>query len=843
MSEKCHCCEGPVTTAVTCPYCVEKDHVWCSNECRATGGWAQHEPHCQGVVKNCPADVLVAVPYAWQNLSPAEAWESQRERFPATLIVHERDPIQMKVSQTLIPGIEKSVDSSGAVTAPDESKPHQVTLTVNGTRVTAKSTDTLLSVRSANRQTRSLNDARATRAHKGNTYWFSGSALQGAALLPNQVNTISLGDKQVQFYFCDTLGDIRQQLGHQMEDFVKSQYKFKGLGNGKDCRTFLAVNAQTSDSVVVTVRDSALCDLEFYSAHEPRPVQLQKETYDLTMDERNADDVKALCYAIEMAQVDRPDFLEEALETLQGHLKHVLSNSNDIAASVEQTIEIRGLIVDVQKQLIESGMSASVNDYKNLFSSGEPGKLYQKLVMSANGELKQIAETLYKRIQWRDELQTLKQKKGTFTKAIPSLRRGYIVREIEQIKMNLNKMKQALDDLIRLRSEFASPSQLEGDARYLDWVTVRKAVDELLIEDFRRFPEADKTARSIRKTPWQRKPKRTNDVNSKASLVGMLPRDAISLTFDFTEDQKIFAEFDYETWLMHLEANLAQYGEIVDGKWMVRNVNMLETEIGTFGPTDIDRQGTLTQNGLQVTVPSLSGAKETYFITQVGLKLSTPTPLNMQRLKYFRQRRQVLGDKEVCVFVVQFFENTKQARLYSAAVAPSMTIEQAYVQATGDPAPKYLFSSPMFNSYSNTFNNVDTIEQALNGTGVIYSRRPVTSEYLSTVGGPNVYDVFTLVEATDEFEPADNSESDSHTTPSKRPGTSDRPRERSREYPRVPRAFDPSSVVDRGGERGGGVLFYGMDEDQDISCKHKGDSWYHMKKREDEERDDFDMDW
>lgn len=177
-------------------------------------------------------------------------------------MVYDRDPLQQTVKQTVIPGISKPPAQDAAKNAQvDPIKNTSFTVQVNEQSLGPfRAVERVISAKSSDARARSLADARSSsRNARGTTYWVQGSA----QLLPGQVNTIRLDkDREVAFYYSDTLADIRGSLGHAMESHLKQQYKFKGLGSGKELRTFLAVNDKTSDSVTLTVNgDNQLVDL------------------------------------------------------------------------------------------------------------------------------------------------------------------------------------------------------------------------------------------------------------------------------------------------------------------------------------------------------------------------------------------------------------------------------------------------------------------------------------------------------------------------------------------------------------------------------------------------------
>ena len=808
MDISCDCCGSAIEQqkdAIQCPYCTEQSYVWCSAECRATGGWAQHEPHCTGVVKGCPEGTLVCVPYAWQNLTPESsiAWESQTLKFPSTLIVHDRDALKLTVQQTLIPPVSAPISSgSERNTEIQPVKNITFTLSVNDKSLgPMRAVERVISAKSSDSRARSLAEARAaSRDAKGVTYWAHGINQE---LKRNEVNTVKLSnEREVSFFFADTLGDIRASLGHGMEDHLKTQYKFKGLGSGKGLRTYLAVNDKTSDSVTLTVRDGAtLVDLEYFAAKEPKPVQLQRQTFDLKLDERNPDDVKALCYAIEESGM-----LHEQLASLQQHLKDMLRNPEGIASNVEEIISIRNTIAESQRELAQIGRQLTVQDYKERFTTGDPTTLYAKYASEPNGELKTLAAKLFKRVQWRDQLQNQSQKKGFWTGQVSNVRLRVVEQEIKAIKRSLTTMADALDELIELRKE--GGANLAEDNRYAAWVLLARRIQELQRENFSGFPEAGATARDIRLKPWDRKNRKpvqrqkTTMMERKigSSLIGMMPPSLKDGEFDFTKDQNMFppqiSQTDQLPWYHHLMAQVAVYA---DGD-VLYNVRA-----STPAP-----MGGETTELCFISTKGLEANDGSGFI--IGKEKAVGTMYYLEsNLNYLRAFQTALKFGKVAGRLVPLFVliSTKSA-IYTGFenVTDTDTGEEFVTKLRN----KYgvVLAPKMYRIGAEPIDVTRPIRGSYDGCGVVYFYQEK-----ATLGDVSK---LTLV---GNIQPEKVVENPRRTPPPPRG-----PREPRKAPPRVPRAFNPSSPADRGGERGGGVLFYGGPEE-----------------REEKERDDFDMDW
>ena len=823
MDISCDCCGSAIEQqkdAIQCPYCTEQSYVWCSAECRATGGWAQHEPHCTGVVKGCPEGTLVCVPYAWQNLTPESsiAWESQTLKFPSTLIVHDRDALKLTVQQTLIPPVSAPISSgSERNTEIQPVKNITFTLSVNDKSLgPMRAVERVISAKSSDSRARSLAEARAaSRDAKGVTYWAHGINQE---LKRNEVNTVKLSnEREVSFFFADTLGDIRASLGHGMEDHLKTQYKFKGLGSGKGLRTYLAVNDKTSDSVTLTVRDGAtLVDLEYFAAKEPKPVQLQRQTFDLKLDERNPDDVKALCYAIEESGM-----LHEQLASLQQHLKDMLRNPEGIASNVEEIISIRNTIAESQRELAQIGRQLTVQDYKERFTTGDPTTLYAKYASEPNGELKTLAAKLFKRVQWRDQLQNQSQKKGFWTGQVSNVRLRVVEQEIKAIKRSLTTMADALDELIELRKE--GGGNLAEDNRYAAWVLLARRIQELQRENFSGFPEAGATARDIRLKPWDRKNRKpvqrqkTSMVERKLAPI-RAGFDVVDGVLDFRNDQELFS-VDFEpgsvaaiAWNHHLLANLVEYGNSTYLAVKARKT------YASPGPALVDTGAAITKDGMK------SADDEYLFGFQVISKSETYRKPSQNVLSAFTDAKTRNAAREgfygIYVFIINNVENgqptawTRRLNIQRDTTFARLT-ESLQPNVLEFPKAKYLVGQVPEPS--------DRVSEKIPGTGVVYFE----FEDLGISAIDHLNNNFVIVpdnvinkKGADKVKETDLFGTFSHFPPRG-------PRVPREAAPKVPRAFNPSSAADRGGERNGGVLFYGGQRDQEGE----------------KERDDFDMDW
>jgi hypothetical protein len=622
-----------------------------------------------------------------------------------------------------------------------------------------------------------------------------------------------------------------------MEDHLKAQYKFKGLGSGKDLRTYLTVSDKTSDSVALTVRGGdELVDLEFYVAKEPRAIQLQRETFNTVVDERNADDVKALCYAIEESGM-----LKEQLATLQQHLKALLKNPQDIASNVEDIITVRSTIAETQHELAQIGRQMSVQDYKDRFTHGDPSTLYAKYASEPGGELKTLAAKLFKRVQWRDQLQNQSQKKGFWTGQVSNVRLRVVEQEIRMVKQSLTTMGRALDELIELREEGAGDvSKITlNDARYAAWLELRKRITELQRENFSMFPEAGATARDIRLKPWDRKNRKpvqrqkTSLSQRKigSSLIGMMPAMSNEV-LNIIADQDRLAEVDDVTWELHLCANLSVYGT---GTGSDRKVDPVLCQFlsnpGANPYTTV--QGRLDRKGLSY----VDQGQRFEIIHNTRIAQSEEDAADMESLAFLDDFINAAQSKSATRFNVEngftlFFWmkvqhlnlGVKDARIGSIRVRGDMKIADIVKVINAKYNMEIEANAEMYKDirYENVLSANATIASQLNGTSVVYtdvSHRPILDNISVNV-----------LDKTDLFE-------DTPSASQRRPN-----------FPRVPRAFDPSSPADRGGERGGGVLFYGGDDDgeEPIAGHHK--SWYggrrkHKEEKKERERDDFEMDW
>lgn len=842
MDISCDCCGSAIEQqkdAIQCPYCTEQSYVWCSAECRATGGWAQHEPHCTGVVKGCPEGTLVCVPYAWQNLTPESsiAWESQTLKFPSTLIVHDRDALKLTVQQTLIPPVSAPISSgSERNTEIQPVKNITFTLSVNDKSLgPMRAVERVISAKSSDSRARSLAEARAaSRDAKGVTYWAHGINQE---LKRNEVNTVKLSnEREVSFFFADTLGDIRASLGHGMEDHLKTQYKFKGLGSGKGLRTYLAVNDKTSDSVTLTVRDGAtLVDLEYFAAKEPKPVQLQRQTFDLKLDERNPDDVKALCYAIEESGM-----LHEQLASLQRHLKDMLRNPEGIASNVEEIISIRNTIAESQRELAQIGRQLTVQDYKERFTTGDPTTLYAKYASEPNGELKTLAAKLFKRVQWRDQLQNQSQKKGFWTGQVSNVRLRVVEQEIKAIKRSLTTMADALDELIELRKE--GGGTLSEDNRYAAWVLLARRIQELQRENFSGFPEAGATARDIRMKPWDRKNRKpvqrqkTTMMERRigSSLIGMMPKTGSG--FNFVPDQDLFIDasgilqdVNKKSWENHLVANLAEYGQAINNKFRIPGVR-LEYDSGLpNAPEQTETVGEINAQGLQFQINS-----NTMTVTGKRARLSNGETMSAydRYFRYFLKARNAPttsannsnnGFTMFFIIKVKRQDKKKDHRVGSISVERDTRIgDFVNILRARYFSLRNLPQGSAFSRGSKLNSNMDSaskVSDYYNGTSVFYFRLIITPENYSDFDS-DFKNVFATVSGDDDDFDFPRPFSRNVLPPSG-------PREPRKAAPKVPRAFNPSSAADRGGERNGGVLFYGGQRDREGE----------------KERDDFDMDW
>jgi hypothetical protein len=792
----------------------------------------------------------VAVPYAWQNLTPESsiAWDSQTTKFPSTLIVHERDNLKRTVTQTLIPPVQAPVQESAPGSAsssqvsPVKNANFSILLNDNKTLGPFRAVERVISAKASDARARSLAEARSVaRDVKGTTYWVR--ELTGVHLKPNEVNTVQLAgtDKSVSFYFSDSLGDIRSSLGHGMEDHLKAQYKFKGLGNGKDLRTYLAVNDKTSDSVTLTVRDGdELVDLEFYAAKEPRAIQLQRETFSTMVDERNADDVKALCYAIEESGM-----LKEQLATLQQHLKALLKNPQDIASNVEDIITVRSTIAETQRELAQIGRQMSVQDYKDRFANGDPATLYAKYVSEPDGELKTLAAKLFKRVQWRDQLQNQSQKKGFWTGQVSNVRLRVVEQEIKMIKQSLTTMGRALDEMIDLRKEGTS-GNLAEDKRLTAWVLLRQRINELQRENFSMFPEAGATARDIRLKPWDRKNRKsvqrqkTSMMERKLAPIGMGSPNSEGV-YDFRLDQKMFrpvisSGLEFTQWMNYLMAQLARYGAGTDS---LSNV-LVTTQVPNAGPTD--KMCTLTWKGLEIDSNTRVVGEE---ITTGVIEYPEDPRDNLRAFRECFKNYPINPSNTVVFFIITTGKSERYVGFMN--ISEDMAISElvsAFNKRYGTKLKAEVYGPTMVMVGPEV-----RVKTYIRGTGLVY----VQQTSLGNVS--NLTRVVPAVNYMDDEEGEAEKEDNVEEMERSKRFAARRP-----SFPPVPRAFDPSSAADRGGERGGGVLFYGgADDDMDdieqpIQGHHK--SWYggerrrrrQYKEEEDDEdrerqRDDFDMDW
>lgn len=574
--------------------------------------------------------------------------------------------------------------------------------------------------------------------------------------------------------------------------------------------------------------DFRLSLLEFFASREPRPVKLQTQVFDLKLTDRNPDDVKALCYAIEESGLEH---LKQHLPTLKQHLKQLLRDPDTIASNVHDIINIRSTIAEVQRELQQIGRQLSVQDYKDRFTTGDPKTLYARYASEPNGELKTLAAKLFKRVQWRDQLQNQAQKKGFWTSQVSNVRLRVVEQEIKMIKQSLTSMGRALDELIELRNEGAS-GNLSEDPRLTAWVLLRKRIQELQRENFEMFPEAGATARDIRLKPWDRKNRRpstsqkTSFSEKQITPIGMtIQKDG----FDVRSDQRLY-DTDYvnpvdrEAWENHLTANLAVYGREMDGKFKVPNV-LLEYETGTLLDSRTEEiLGELNAYGLQFTDKGV--------VYSVRTTEPVPGPVDVMTgyttffRSFWRNRNPPSSmssgnsNNSFPLFFVMKVVNTTTEK--------DQRVGSIMVERDTEVSSIIELLKARYNSLRNLNQNTELYWKP---SGAILRRNALVSRYFT---GPSVFyfnvDVSVTAAKTfnrefvnvyarkrydsDEMEEMDlfsDSDEDKRTTAAA-PG----PRKQKETFPKVPRAFDPSSPADRGGERGGGVLFYGAGDDYDM---------------------------
>lgn len=407
----CDAC-GNKDAHLGCDFCHRSDVKYCSRECRGGLGWVKHEAECN-VVRS---EQLCATPYAWQNLAPHAAWEQKMQdeavavcnKFPSYLVKHDL-PDQLTVTQTVIPAIRESKPVESEHSAEERVKDHTFEVFVNGVSMTPKkplkAPDAMISTHSTNAAAQRLVESRIARP-QSRTYWVSVAAAAAATTMKlgglNVIELVRNGDKdrarRVEFHLPahaqeDFAEQVQQRLGQGLKGFWQEQMRWKGLGKqtaAAGISSHHAFNPEMGDGVVFTVdKELKLVDLEFYVARDPKPVRLQQQTFQKTVDDTDSNDIQALAMALE-------DILEEnpRHEQAQLHLASLLdffhSPQRDDAATLTKARVAIGEAVrtlnEEQAQFIgKSAKDAMVERYRKQLS-----RMTKNNIQSVYGQIRAV---------------------------------------------------------------------------------------------------------------------------------------------------------------------------------------------------------------------------------------------------------------------------------------------------------------------------------------------------------------------------------------------------------------------------------------------------------------------
>jgi hypothetical protein len=377
MTENLIACSGcfkklSPTEGISCEFCNNKDNVcYCSENCRSTVGWMNHEQECPNIIQLQDTDALVAAAYAWQNYS--NKWSAQEHPFPAYLIQNTFKHDILKTKQTIIPPIASSLPSSTSSSTPTV-KEHFFGITVNGQAVGSSALvapDSMISEHSANAAAQSLSASRIKRSLEGHTYWVRDKDMTSPLKLKEgQENNFTLTrngkERSVNVHLIEQplehfQEQVFERLSHPLKQFLKDQYKLKGLGSpSREIGTYYGVNRDTGDSVTLTLnKELQLVDLEFFAAKKQSPLKLQEQVYEKSIDDQDPDDIQAIIFAL-----DRHENTEQISSVLKTHLKTLRNDNENINQDIGALIKVRAAISEAQsifnnKQELIGALSAA----------------------------------------------------------------------------------------------------------------------------------------------------------------------------------------------------------------------------------------------------------------------------------------------------------------------------------------------------------------------------------------------------------------------------------------------------------------------------------------------------
>ena len=458
--EESICCDacGNKEAPLPCEYCHRANVRYCSRECRSGLGWVKHEGECN-VVRT---EQLCATPYAWQNLAPHNAWEHKMQdeaigadicnRFPSYLVKHDL-PDQLTVKQTVIPAIRESKPIESEHSEEQRVKEHTFEVFVNGVSAVGKkplsAPDAMISTHSSNAAAQRLVESRIARP-QSRTYWIGTAA---AAAVPIQLklgdhNVIELvrnGDKEkarrVEFFMPENAVEdfseqVQQRLGQGLKGFWQEQLRWKGLGKQQGISSHHAFNPEMGDGVVLTVdKELKLVDLEFYVARDPKPVRLQQQTFQKTVDDSDSTDIQALAMALE-------DILEEnpRHEQAQLHLASLLDffhnsqRSDDAATLTKGRVAIGEAMTTVGDELIGKRSS----DEWDQWIRGATAQMVERRIEA-------FANRMAKLILQREDLEVEEAaREGFFRRTAARARAAAVRRQITVLQNDISKFETAL---------------------------------------------------------------------------------------------------------------------------------------------------------------------------------------------------------------------------------------------------------------------------------------------------------------------------------------------------------------------------------------------------------------
>lgn len=454
---------------IECELCHDPDTCYCSKQCRSALGWSQHQAECNVV----HSKELVAVPYAWQNMTAD--WHEQQHKFPAYIVKDKLSPTS--VQQTIVPSITKPASvanpaaSVASATAEQKTKAHSFYVEVNGVPLKRlQAPDAMISQYSGNAAAQHLASVRLPRT-EGRTYWVASTAASAAVLKTNAVNEFRLvrgtGESEdVRVVRAHLVGNpvahfeqqVGSRLGTGLRRFLKEQYKFKGLGSSvggaaaTGGATYYAVNPETRDTVTFTInKELQLVDLEFYAPKTQEPVSLQQETYETSFDDQDPTSVQALIMALTRIEGCAVENGTQNIRVLEEHHRRLSNPSANIEGDIAHLIRVRTAVSEslslLQEQQELIGKPLSEAEWTQRLINASEARMMSILKSWAERLRQLIAD----RDAWEDEERmrsdlTAGRSLG-FRKKVAGWRAKATTRSIENLKAEIGTFKRAVDAL------------------------------------------------------------------------------------------------------------------------------------------------------------------------------------------------------------------------------------------------------------------------------------------------------------------------------------------------------------------------------------------------------------